>query len=131
MKESKLLNGLMATVAVIALSAPAAAFADAKGELQGVSVKVSYADLDLEKHEGASTLYRRLQQASKEVCDVRGMNGSRSIRRLAESKRCYRDALSEAVASIDNDLLTQIQLPFGGTKETGNGHREAGVGGFL
>lgn len=108
MKESKLLKGLVATFAVIALGVPAVASADAKGELKGVSVKVSYADLDLEKNEGAQTLYRRLQQASKDVCDARGLNGSRSVRELIGTRRCYRDALAEAVAGIDNELLTQI-----------------------
>lgn len=108
MKESKLFQGLVATFAVVALSAPVIASADDKSDLQGTSVKVSYADLDLDKHDGAKALYRRLQQASRQVCDVRGLSGNRSIENLVETRRCYRNALSEAVAEIDNELLTQI-----------------------
>ena len=65
MKESKLAGSLLAAIIVVALGAPAIASADAKSDLQGVSVKVSYADLNLEKQEGAKALYRRLQQASR------------------------------------------------------------------
>lgn len=108
MKESKLLKGILVTLAVFALGAPAMAAADGKSELQGVSVKVSYSDLDLEKSEGARILYRRLQQASKQVCDLQGLQDHRSARAVVEAKRCYNDALSEAVAGIDNDLLTQL-----------------------
>ena len=53
MKESKLAGSLLAAIIVVALGAPAIASADAKSDLQGVSVKVSYADLNLEKQEGA------------------------------------------------------------------------------
>ncbi len=108
MKESKLYKGLMATIIVVALGAPAIASADAKSDLQGVSVKVSYADLNLEKQEGAKALYRRLQQASKRVCDVRGLLVERSVRNMRDARQCYRQALSEAVAEIDNELMTQI-----------------------
>ena len=108
MKESKLFKGLLAAFATVALGTSALASADAKSELQGVAVKVSYADLDLEKYEGAKTLYRRLQQASRQVCGGRGLGGDRSISTLAETRRCYQEALSDAVAEIDNDLLTQL-----------------------
>jgi UrcA family protein len=109
MKESKLYKGLMATIIVVALGAPAIASADAKSELQGVSVKVSYADLNLEKQEGAKALYRRVQQASKQVCAWgRNLTIEASVRNMRDARQCYRQALSEAVAEIDNELVTQI-----------------------
>ena len=108
MKESKLFKSLLATIIVVALGAPTVASADAKSDLQGVSVKVSYADLNLEKQAGAKALYRRLQQASKQACDVRGLLNAGSVRRMAETKQCYREALSVAVEKVDNELLTQI-----------------------
>jgi UrcA family protein len=107
MKESKLFKGLLAAIVIVALGAPGYATADASG-LKGKSVKVSYADLNLEKYEGAKTLYRRLQQASKQACDARPLREEGSMSRFNEGRRCYRDTLSEAVANIDNDLLTQI-----------------------
>ena len=108
MKESKLFKSLLVTIIVVALGAPTIASADAKSNLQGVSVKVSFADLNLEKQAGAKALYRRLQQASKQACDVRGLMNAGSVRRIAETQRCYREALSVAVEKVDNELLTQI-----------------------
>ena len=108
MKESKLIRSLLATIIVVALGVPTIAAADAKSDLQGISVKVSYADLNLEKQEGAKALYRRLQQASRQACDVRGMRNAGSTRRIAETKQCYRESLSNAVEALDNELLTNI-----------------------
>ena len=110
MKESKLFKGLLATIMVVALSAPTMASADAKSDLKGVSVKVSYADLNLEKQEGAKALYVRLQQASKQACDSRGTETVivETLKRMAEAQRCYRKSLTKAVKRVDSELLTQI-----------------------
>jgi len=108
MKESKLFKGLLATIIVFALGAPTIASAGDKSELQGVSVKVSYADLNLEKQEGAKALYRRLRQASKQACDYRGLKVAGSIRQAVETQRCYHKALTEAVADLDNEMVTEL-----------------------
>ena len=108
MKKSNLFKGLLATIIVVALGAPTIASAGAKSDLQGVSVKVSYADLNLEKQAGAKTLYRRLQKASRQACDVRGLNNAGSLRRITETKKCYAEALTAAVKKLDNVLLTAI-----------------------
>ena len=79
MKESKLYKCLLSIIVVVALGAPAIASADAKSELQGVSVKVSYADLNLEKQAGAKTLYRRLRLAAKQACDVGSLRYEGSV----------------------------------------------------
>ena len=108
MKESKLFKSLLATIIVVALGAPTIASADASNGLKGVSVKVSYADLNLEKQEGAKALYRRLQQASKQACGVRGLKVAGSVQRMVATQQCYREALSAAVERVDNELVTQI-----------------------
>jgi UrcA family protein len=108
MKKSKLFKSLLAAIIVVILSAPTIASADANSGLQGVSLKVSYADLNLEKQKGAKALYRRLQQASKQACDVRGLNVEGSLKQATEARQCYREALSAAVEKIDSDLVTQI-----------------------
>ncbi|MDX1405474.1 MAG: UrcA family protein [Woeseiaceae bacterium] len=107
MKESKLFNGLLATIVIVALGAPAYASADA-GAVKERTVKVSYADLNLEKVEGAEVLYRRLQQASKKACGLRSIAEEGTLRSYSEGRQCYHKALSEAVAKIDNRLLTEI-----------------------
>ena len=108
MKKSKLFKSLLATIVVVALGAPTVASADAKSDLKGVSLKVSYADLNLEKEEGAKALYRRLQQASKQACDHRGLKIAGTVSRMVDAQRCYREALSAAVEKVDNELVTQI-----------------------
>ena len=105
MKESKFVKGVVATVAVIAFSVPAISSAD---ELKGRSEKVSYADLDVQKEEGAAVLYRRLQQASKRVCGVDANMSAGSVREMSYKRQCYRDTLDRSVAKADNPALTAV-----------------------
>ena len=108
MKESKIFKSLLAVFIVVVLGAPPNASADVRSGLKGVSVKVSYADLNLETKEGANAMYWRLKRASKQVCDVRGLKVEGSLRRIRESRQCYRETLSAAVEKIDNELVTLI-----------------------
>jgi len=105
MKESKLIKGVVATVAVIAFAVPAVSSAS---ELKGRAEKVAYSDLNTDKEDGAQALYRRLQQASKRVCGVESIKNAGSVRELSEQRRCYRDTLDEAVATINNPTLSKI-----------------------
>lgn len=108
MKESKLIKGIVATVAIAAFSLPAIASADAGAELKGRTEKVAYADLNVDKRDGAQQLYRRLQQASKRVCGVESLKKMGTVRGMSEARRCYRDSLDSAVAKIDSAVLTEI-----------------------
>ena len=105
MKESKLIKGVVTTVAVVAFSVPAIASAE---EFKGRSEKVTYSDLNVEKESGAHTLYRRLQQASKRVCGVESIKNAGGIREISEQQRCYRETLDAAVAKVNNATLTDI-----------------------
>jgi UrcA family protein len=105
MKESKLIKGVVATVAVIAFAVPAVSSAS---ELKGRAEKVTYSDLNPDKESGAEILYRRLQQASKRVCGVESMKNAGGIRAVSEQRSCYRETLDEAVAKINNVTLTKI-----------------------
>lgn len=108
MKKSKLVKSLLTTVVIVALGAPTIASAGDRGELKGVSMKVSYADLSADNEKDAKALYARLKQAAKTVCDHRRLSIAGSAGRMAELGRCYTEALSAAVAKVDNDLLTKI-----------------------
>lgn len=108
MKESILFKSLLTTIVIAALSAPASAVADDKNELKGASVKVTYADLNVANETGAKSLYRRLKNASKEVCDYRRLSNAGSVRRIAKVEQCYKEALSTAVKLVDNELVTDI-----------------------
>jgi len=68
------------------------------------SVTVSYADLDLSSPAGANALYRRIQAAAKQVCGHAGAD-------LIEQsiwKACYRNAIGDAVAKVNNPVLTAV-----------------------
>lgn len=108
MKESKLLKGIIASIVFVALGAPAIASAMDEHQLAGKSVKVDYTDLNVQKEAGAKVLYRRLQQASREVCGVQSLKNAGSVRILSEMQNCYRDSLTTAVAKVDSKALTKI-----------------------
>ena len=107
-KKSKLFKGILPAIIIIALGAPTYATADASSDLNVKTVKVSYADLNLEQYDGAKDLYRHLQQASKQACDVQDWREAGSLSRVSEGRKCYRETLSGAIGEINNDLLTQI-----------------------
>ena len=108
MKESKLFKSLLTVVVIVALGVPTIASAGDRSELKGTSVKVSYAALNVETEKDALLLYRRLKQASEQVCDYRRLSSAGSVKRVAEINQCYRDALSGAVKQVDNELVTNI-----------------------
>ncbi len=108
MKESKLFNNLVAIFVVIILGAPAVVLAGTPGDFQGAKVTVSYADLNLETEKGVQTLYRRLQRASKEVSGFKSLRKVGSLRRMQETRQYYRETLSNAVESFNNEQLSEI-----------------------
>lgn len=106
MKESKVLRGVVAAIAVVAFSLPA--MANAGANLAGKAEKVNYADLNVAREAGAKQLYRRLQQASKRVCGVESLAVIGSVRAVSEARSCYRDSLDSAVAEINSVTLNEI-----------------------
>jgi len=103
---SKLLKSLVATFMIFALGAPA--IASASDSLEGTAVKVSFADLNIEKAAGAKALYHRLQSAAKEACGVESLKNEGSVKQIAQSRSCYRKALDSAVAKIGNENVSNI-----------------------
>lgn len=108
MKESNIVRSLVIAIAVFAISAPAIASSGAGDELSGKSVKVTYADLDLQKEAGVQVFYRRLKNASRQACGVSSRKAIGSLSRMADVQRCYRDALSAAIEKINNPKLSKI-----------------------
>ena len=103
-------NKLMVRATVFAigvLALPMTAIGAAPSQFEDVSVKVSFADLDIHSDAGAKVLYSRLKRASEDACDL----SSLAVRGLSErqkAKACYREALDTAVSSIESDALQQI-----------------------
>lgn len=69
------------------------------------SVRVSYADLDLENAAGREALAQRLRRAAQSVCEKPGRN---SLREMIAERECEQKALSEAIrdAGLQREVAT-------------------------
>lgn len=96
-------KALMAAVALtVGMSAQAADYVSV-GELR-LSETVKYGDLDLNRSQDASRLYKRLDRAARNVCaPLRG----RSVTPAAKHRACVNEAVAKAVSEVDQPLLTQ------------------------
>ena len=102
--EHALTAALLAAMAAmtIAILAPSAAQA---AEPAGASLRVKYADLDLETDAGVATLYSRLAGAALRVCDD---GGSRGLRHEQAVRACRASALARAVGDIGSAKLAAL-----------------------
>ena len=103
-------NYRVAFVSLLAagIAVPAAAYAAAPTHFSDASVKVSYADLDIQSKAGAKVLYSRLKRASEEVCGIKPHVINGSLAETHKARMCYREALEASVENIDSDALTEI-----------------------
>ena len=111
MKESKLFKKFVVTFVVTVLGGPAVVLASTQNPFhESPKASVSYADLNLESEEGVRVLYRRLQQASREVCSPKSLKITLSPFVNHQVSGCYRHTLSNAVDKVDNEGLTRIHV---------------------
>jgi UrcA family protein len=68
------------------------------------SVTVNYRDLNLSTIDGAIKLYQRLKGAARTVCD----GPLTGIAAYQEWRSCYDAAMADAVAKVNNPLLTAV-----------------------
>jgi UrcA family protein len=76
---------------------------------------VRFADLNLNSMEGASTLYRRIEQAAERVC-----GGPLDIRELSVAARltsCKVQSVERAVGAVNSTVLTSLHLAKTGRTE--------------
>lgn len=106
MKESKLFVSLLAAIVGVGLGSPAMLLAGSPSDLENGGIAVSYADLNLQNEEGVQVLYRRLRQASRDVCGDTPLKLVGPV--LRQANECYRETLTEAVEKVDNENLTRI-----------------------
>ena len=102
---------IVATLFCLACQVPAAGATVNKSSLSlayaapAPSVKVRFSDLDIERGNGANTLYQRLQRAAKQVC---GSADGRNIAASQATKACYNEALGAAVEKVNNEQLSEL-----------------------
>lgn len=104
----KLMKSGIAIIIALGLGTPLLASGAAPGQVETDSVKVKFADLNIESKAGARVLYARLQQASKQACRVQSYTEDRSLGRIAATKDCYDSALEKAVGRIGSEALSDL-----------------------
>ena len=102
-------TGISLLIAV-AIALPAAALAGAPDQAADNSIKVSYADLNIQSEAGARVLYARLKRASEKACNVESLSELGSVDRARNARVCYDEVLSNAVENIDSDALTRMHV---------------------
>jgi UrcA family protein len=97
------MNKLSTTILVAALAA-GAQLAHADTAIDAApQAKVRFADLDLDRVEGAAALYDRLHAAAQSVCGPL----ANDLANLSRYKACITETVSVAVARIDKPTLTR------------------------
>lgn len=100
----KNLKAILASAALVfAAQAAHSAEAVSVGYTQ-LSETVRYADLDVNKPAGADALYKRLNRAAKNVCAPLKV---KDLARGAQHRSCVNEALANAVAYVNQPLLTE------------------------
>jgi UrcA family protein len=93
-----------ALLAAVATAAAQLALADSSYYVIPMQ-RVDYSDIDLSRAAGANALYERLQTAAREVC--RPLD-SEQLALHKHYVNCRTRAVADAVARIDNPLLTAL-----------------------
>jgi UrcA family protein len=96
----------LAALAAVSCSVGASQALAAREPSEVPSRKVSYADLNLSTLAGATTLYRRIQQAARSVCGTD--DGGRSIGPHLQWRKCYESAIADAIAKVNSPMLTAV-----------------------
>ncbi len=96
------------TALVIGSGFLASAVAAPPSLYEQVTVRVSYADLNIHNEAGARVLYQRLKSATAEACDLDSYSRDRSLSRYTSARECYEDTLTQAVNQIDSEALKDI-----------------------
>jgi UrcA family protein len=100
---------LMAAAA-LTLGAPlaaATAFSAQAAPDSAVAVRVSYADLDLDRTSGAAVMLQRLHDASLQACGASSFSLP-DYRQAVGRSTCYRSNMDVAVASIGAPVLSNL-----------------------
>jgi UrcA family protein len=96
---------LTALSAVLALGFVVSGQSAAAQTAETVSVKVSYADLNLSTEAGTKVMLQRIRGAAKTIC----AGGSDDpVEYMYETLPCAKDATNRAVAKFGNPILTAL-----------------------
>ena len=95
-----LATATLATGLTVDHASAASAFDD-----EAKNVVVRYSDLNLSQPQDASTLYNRIQRAARAACED---DEAASLARLQRFHKCVDQAVTNAVAAINSQQLTEL-----------------------
>lgn len=101
------LLGLFAMATVCAVSSGLATVCAAADSSDLPRVTVKFADLNLSNPEGATTLYRRIHAAAREVCKSYDI-GRGNFTLPGSANPCVRKAIADAVTQVGHPALLAI-----------------------
>lgn len=105
----KIVSAAAFAAALLASAPTYAADADSKDVSNVPTRTVSAADLDLAIPSDVQTLYRRVQDAARDVCDESARKGGMERRALLSwRERCYSSAIARAIESAGDQRLTAL-----------------------
>jgi UrcA family protein len=108
MKHSMTSKLWISAAILLATGVPALALASVPDSTRdSLHIRVSYADLDLDKEAGIEQLYQRLKFAVSNACGSATLYGAGSVKQARDNKACYRDLLDRAVRKADNAALSK------------------------
>jgi UrcA family protein len=108
--------GFLSGLAVLGTAALASAAALAAAPIEMPSLRVEYAQSDLQDSAAAEALYRRIQHAARIVCQ---QPNAREVDRYHLYKVCYERAVDTAVANVGATALTAVHRSHGHTQAAG------------
>jgi|SRR5712675_2513914 len=97
---------LLGVAAVLAPAIASASYGDSAHSVVSSTKVVRYHDLNLNQAEDVATLYARIRRAAAEVCT--------SSAASSMQRDCYQEAISSAIARVNNPSLSAYHQRRGG-----------------
>jgi len=98
----------LSALLLLGIAMPTIGMAAAPTKIDDASIRVSYADLNIQSEAGAKVLYTRLKRATEEVCGIQAHVINGSLAATLRARTCFRETLEASVKKIDSDALAEI-----------------------
>jgi len=97
-------NTMLVAAAISALALPLVSYASSK------NIPVSFEKSELNSVSGQKRVYKRLQDASRELCGSANINITGSMQRSRANQECYEGTLTAAVNRLDNSAIRALHF---------------------
>ena len=95
-------NKMLVVAAISALALPLMASASSK------NIRLSFEKSELSSVNGQKRVYKRIQDASRELCGSSKLQITGSLQRSRDNQECYEGTLTAAVNRLDNSAVKAL-----------------------